>query len=92
MSRGDQRERDRAKREAKDAAGKQVQREGTPAQRNADDKAKLLAKLEAKKAKESAAAAATEKVPVLRKKVTKNNDNLDDLLNSGLARGKGKKK
>lgn len=59
MSRGDKRDRDRAKRQAKDAAkGKGAQREGTPLQRNEGDKAALEAKLAAKAAKKEAEAAA----------------------------------
>ena len=96
MSRGDQRDRDRAKRQAKEAAkNKGTQREGTPSQRNADDKNALLAKIEAKKAKKEAdaAAAANTKAPVVRKKVPKKKDDtLDDLLNAGLSAGKKKKR
>lgn len=94
MSRGDQRERDRAKRQAKDAAKKTNQREGTPAQRNQDDKAKLLAKVEAKKAKQEADAQAEQnKAKVIKKKkVQKQEDSLSDLLSAGLNVGKKKKK
>jgi len=93
MSRGDQRDRDRAKRQAKDAAKNKVkQREGTPQQRNADDKAALLAKLEAKKAKQlSESKDQVEKKPVVRKKVKKETESLDDLLSAGLTAGKKKK-
>ena len=93
MSRGDQRERDRAKRQAKEAkkSGGNT-REGTPSQRNSDDKNALLAKIEAKKAKAAADAQnqASTKAPVARKKVPKKDDNLDDLLNAGLKKGKKK--
>jgi len=94
MSRGDQRDRDRAKRQAKDAAkNKANQREGTPQQRNADDKAALLAKLEAKKAKQlSESKDQVEKKTVVRKKVKKETESLDDLLSAGLTAGKKKKK
>jgi len=94
MSRGDQRERDRAKRQAKEAAkNKSTQREGTPLQRNDNDKAALQAKIEAKKARQEAeaVAASSTKAPVARKKVAKKEDNLDDLLNAGLSKKKGKK-
>lgn len=96
MSRGDQRDRDRQKRQAKEAAkNKGQQREGTPLQRNEDDKAKLQAKIAAKKAQKEAEAAAaattTSKAPVVRKKVPKKQDaSLDDLLNAGLTKGKKK--
>ena len=92
MSRGDQRDRDRAKRQAKEAAkNKGIQREGTPQQRNADDKAALLAKLEAKKAKQlSESKDQDNKKPVVRKKVKKETESLDDLLSAGLAAGKKK--
>ena len=50
MSRGNQREVDRAKRQAKDASKNQATREGTPMQRNQDDAAKLQAKIAAKAA------------------------------------------
>jgi hypothetical protein len=86
MSRGDQRERDRQKRQAKEAAkNKGSAREGTPLQRNADDAAKLQAKIAAKAAKttdegDKGAAGA----PVVRKKVAKKSDTLDDLLSAGL--------
>mmetsp|Transcript_49270 Transcript_49270/g.73481 ORF Transcript_49270/g.73481 Transcript_49270/m.73481 type:complete len:100 (-) Transcript_49270:842-1141(-) len=99
MSRGDQRERDRAKRQAKLAKeGKNNQREGTPLQRNADDKAALAAKVAAKKAKKEAeeAAAAGAKSgsgPVKPKKAGKKKDDGLDLLDAGLAvKKKGKKK
>lgn len=89
MTRGDQRERDRAKRQAKEASkNKGTQREGTPLQRNDADKAALEAKIAAKKALKAAEAAntAATKDPVVRKKVPKKNDeNLDALLSAGLA-------
>ena len=94
MSRGNQRDTDRAKRQAKDAAkNKQNNREGTPAQRNAEDAQKLQAKLSATAAKNAEAANATPaKAPVARKKVAKKADTMDDLLSAGLAGGKKKKK
>ena len=70
----------------------QQKRDGTPAQRNQDDAAKLQAKQAAKAAKEAeeaAKAANPSKAPVVRKKVPKKkDDNLDDLLNAGLKKGK----
>jgi len=99
MSRGNQREVDRAKRQAKEAKKNQTTREGTPMQRNEDDAAKLQAKIAAKAAKEAAeqqaaggtAAGVVAAAPVVRKKVPKKEDAaLDDLLNAGL--GKAKKK
>jgi len=95
MSRGNQRERDRQKNQAKLAAkSKGDQREGTPSQRNANDKDALLAKIEAKKAAKAASADAQKntKAPVARKKVAKKDDSLDDLLNAGLTKGKKGKK
>ncbi|KAL3932205.1 MAG: hypothetical protein SGBAC_010960 [Bacillariaceae sp.] len=94
MSRGDQRDRDRAKRQAREAAKNTgIQREGTPQKRNEDDKAALLAKLEAKKAKELAGSVKQDtKQPIARKKVKKQTETLDDLLSAGLAAGKTKKK
>ena len=92
MSRGNQREVDRAKRQAKEAKKNNSNREGTPLQRNQDDAAKLQAKVAAKKAAADAKAnAGSEKAPVVRKKVPKKQDmGLDDLLNAGLAKGKKK--
>jgi len=91
MSRGNQREVDRAKRQAKDAKKNQPTREGTPLQRNQDDAAKLQAKIAAKataKATEDTAGGAAA-APVVRKKVPKKNEvGLDDLLNAGLTKGK----
>mmetsp|Transcript_86974 Transcript_86974/g.130400 ORF Transcript_86974/g.130400 Transcript_86974/m.130400 type:complete len:99 (-) Transcript_86974:314-610(-) len=98
MTRGDQRERDRAKRQAKEAAkGKGATREGTPAQRNQDDKQALLAKLEAKKAaKEAAAGQPAGKEPVKPKsaasKKPKQTNAFDDLLSAGLSKGKKTRK
>ncbi|CAJ1968641.1 unnamed protein product [Cylindrotheca closterium] len=94
MSRGDQRDRDRQKRQAREASKNNVtQREGTPQQRNADDKAALLAKLEAKKAKQLAEPLdQNANIPVPRKKGKKQSETLDDLLSAGLAVGKKKKK
>ena len=95
MARGNQRDHDRAKRQAKDAAkNKGTTREGTPLQRNDADKAALEAKIAAKKAQKAAAEAQSgdTKAPVVRKKVpTKKDDSLDDLLNAGLSKGKKKK-
>jgi hypothetical protein len=90
MSRGDQRDRDRAKREAKEAAKtKGKQREGTPQSRNQDDKVALQAKLEAKKAEQATGASVQDtQKPVARKKVKKEADDLDDLLNVGLKQKK----
>jgi hypothetical protein len=96
MSRGDQRERDRQKRQAKEAAkNKGSAREGTPLQRNENDAAKLQAKIAAKqaqKAEQDANAGNTTKAPVARKKVAKKSDNLVDLLNAGLTSGKKTRK
>ena len=99
MSRGNQREVDRAKRQAKEAKKNQATREGTPMQRNQDDAAKLQAKIAAKAAKDAAEQQQQQEAgggtgivaPVVRKKVPKKEDAaLDDLLNAGL--GKAKKK
>jgi hypothetical protein len=97
MSRGDQRDRDRAKNLAKHANQGTPQREGRPSDRNAADAVKLAAKVAAKQAQKEAealnggggAAAAAKVAP---KKVTKPKDaGLDDLLNAGLgAKKKGK--
>eukprot|EP00980_Cylindrotheca_fusiformis_P016941 scaffold5157_cov100-Cylindrotheca_fusiformis.AAC.13 len=94
MSRGDQRERDRAKRQAKEAAkAKGKQREGTPQQRNLNDKEALLAKLEAKKAKHADGQNGHDsKAAVTRKNRPKPTNDLDDLLSAGLKGGKTKKK
>merc|ERR1712238_47174 len=100
MSRGDQRERDRSKRQAKeDAKNGGNKREGTPAQRNQEDAVKLQAKLaakEAKKAEQDAVKVApppTNKgFPIPRKKVAKKTENIDDLLISGLSTASKKNK
>jgi hypothetical protein len=86
MTRGDQRDRDRQKRQAKEAGkNKGSGREGTPMQRNADDAAKLQAKLAAKAAKKADEDNGNSgKVPVARPKVAKKTDDLDDLLAAGL--------
>jgi len=94
MARGNQREQDRAKRQAKDASKDNGnKREGTPASRNDEDKAKLQAKVAAKAAKKAEDAKAEPiKASVVKKKVAKKTDNLDDLLSAGLSTKKGKKK
>jgi hypothetical protein len=102
MSRGDQRDRDRSKRQAKDAAKNIVQRDGRPAERNADDAIKLAAKVEAKKKKEAeetakaiATAAASGGAPVVvpkKKAAPKKQDNFDDLLSAGLSTSKKRAK
>lgn len=88
MSRGNQRDHDRQKRQAKEAAkNKGNNREGTPAQRNADDASKLQAKIAAKATQHTDTS--SEKAPVVRKKVpAKKSDTLDDLLSAGLTKGK----
>jgi hypothetical protein len=93
MSRGDQRERDRAKKQAKLA--KQSggsQREGRPADRNAEDKLKLEAKVAAKREKLSKEEQqqSNTKAPIVRKKKDVKNASLDDLLDAGLTKGKKK--
>mmetsp|Transcript_26698 Transcript_26698/g.75757 ORF Transcript_26698/g.75757 Transcript_26698/m.75757 type:complete len:95 (-) Transcript_26698:217-501(-) len=88
MTRGDQRERDRAKRQAKEAAkSKGAGREGTPLLRNENDKAALEAKVAAKKAQKAAEAESgtPTAAPVVRKKVPKKED-LNDLLSAGLTK------
>jgi homoserine dehydrogenase len=98
MSRGDQRDRDRAKNQAKHAGKNTVQREGQPAERNADDATKLAAKVEAKKkkeAEEAIKAAASAGAPVIvpkKKAVAKKKDNFDDLLSAGLSTTKKRAK
>lgn len=98
MSRGDKRERDRAKSQAKLAKKNNSNKEGDPLQRNASDSAALAAKVAKKKAmleeQEKAAVSASASASVVRKKVPKKADaGLDDLLNAGLSAGKkGKKK
>ena len=67
----------------------------TPLQRNADDAAKLQAKIAAKAAKKSQEEgndATGAKAPVARKKVAKKTDTLDDLLSAGLTAGKKTRK
>ena len=94
MTRGDQRERDRAKRQAKEAAkNKGNSREGTPLQRNMEDAAKLQAKIAAKQAKQSDQdqQQGNAIAPVQPKKIAKKVDNsLDDLLSAGLTKKRGK--
>jgi hypothetical protein len=98
MTRGDQRDRDRAKRQAKDAGKNTVQREGQPAERNADDATKLAAKVEAKKkkqAEEAAKVAAAGGVPIViptKKTAAQKKDNFDDLLSAGLSTTKKRAK
>lgn len=102
MTRGDQRERDRAKRQTKEASkNKTTGREGTPSARNLDDKAALQAKVAAKKAAKEAEASAgadplttttTKAAPVARKKVAKKTEILDDLLDAGLTKAKKTRK
>ena len=59
MTRGNQREIDRARAQARDAKNKPKEgREGTPAARNEADALALAAKIEAKRAKAAAEAAA----------------------------------
>jgi hypothetical protein len=95
MSRGNQREVDRAKRQAKELKKNKATRDGTPMQRNEDDAAKLQAKIAAKAAKgaEQQASADAAVAPVVRKKVPKKEDAaLDDLFNAGLGKGTKAKK
>jgi hypothetical protein len=96
MTRGDQRDRDRTKRQAKEAAkNKTTGRDGTPAQRNQDDKVALLAKLQAKKAAKEAGGTepvAAGKAPVKPKGKPKQTGALDDLLSAGLSTGKRTRK
>jgi len=64
---------------------------GDPLKRNEDDAAKLQAKVAAKKAAQEAAAGESQtKAPVVRKKVPKKTDDLDDMLSAGLTAGKKK--
>jgi hypothetical protein len=126
MSRGDKRERDRAKTQAKLAkqnkGGAKVciktcplrqfsspslsfsttyirlspssLQEGRPEDRNAADKAKLEAKIAAKKEmkeKEAQEQENSTRGPVARKKKETKKDSLDDLLDAGLTKGKKKK-
>ncbi|KAL7438712.1 hypothetical protein ACHAXM_006419 [Skeletonema potamos] len=97
MARGDQRERDRAKKQArlqKDA--KSHAKEGNPEQRNLADSAALAAKVakkaEMKKKQEEEEQRQLANKPVVAKSKAKKKeaDGLDDLLSAGL--GKGKKK
>mmetsp|Transcript_17942 Transcript_17942/g.30955 ORF Transcript_17942/g.30955 Transcript_17942/m.30955 type:complete len:100 (+) Transcript_17942:147-446(+) len=99
MARGDQRERDRAKKQARLAKeGRNAPKDGRPEQRNANDAAALAAKVakkaEMKQQQEADSAKAASNKPVVRKKTGKKKEaeNLDDLLSAGLSAGKGKKK
>lgn len=102
MTRGDQRERDRAKRQTKEASKNKTNgREGTPSERNMDDKFALQAKVAAKKAAKEAEVSAgvdpvttgtTKAAPVSRKKVAKKTEILDDLLDAGLTKAKKTRK
>jgi len=100
MTRGDQRERDRAKTLAKAGKDTSNQREGTVQAQNEGDKAALLAKVQAKRdrqakeaAEQDAAAAAAAKASAIAAKAPKKKDaGLDDLLSAGLAGDKTKKK
>eukprot|EP01083_Nonionella_stella_P132087 401532_1 len=99
MSRGDQRERDRAKNQAKlDAKKKSEGGGGNVNDRNAADKLKLEAKIAMKaaqkKADEEAAAKDAGKKVITRKKGIKKNEvaGLDDLLSAGLKKTKKKVK
>ena len=93
MTRGDQRERDRAKRQAKEASkNKGGGREGTPLIRNENDKLALEAKIAAKKAQKAVEeSTGTTKAPVVPKKETTKDGNLDDLLSVGLTKSKKSK-
>jgi len=96
MARGDQRDRDRAKKQARlQADAKNKAKEGRPEQRNASDAAALAAKVakkaEMKEQQDADAARAVANQPVARKVKKKDDAGLDDLLSAGLA-GKGKKK
>mmetsp|Transcript_17348 Transcript_17348/g.26291 ORF Transcript_17348/g.26291 Transcript_17348/m.26291 type:complete len:99 (-) Transcript_17348:2850-3146(-) len=98
MSRGDQRERDRAKNQAKQAQKlKANTKGGDPLSRNQNDKAALEEKVARKKAmqkeqEEQALKNTTTKFP-LKKKKAEAKDSLDDLLNAGISgqKKKGKK-
>mmetsp|Transcript_22773 Transcript_22773/g.27432 ORF Transcript_22773/g.27432 Transcript_22773/m.27432 type:complete len:98 (+) Transcript_22773:137-430(+) len=96
MSRGDKRERDRAKNQAKLAARQKSQSAGGDVQkRNEGDKAALEKKIAMKKAAQEAAlkdAATATKGPVPRKKKPTKDVGLDDLLSSGLSGNKKKGK
>ncbi|KAL7437089.1 hypothetical protein ACHAXH_008793 [Discostella pseudostelligera] len=95
MTRGDQRDRDRAKKQAKLQKETRSQgKEGRPEQRNLNDSAALAAKVakkaEMKQKQEEEALRASSTTPVVRKKVTtKKEEDLDALLSVGLP---GKKK
>mmetsp|Transcript_6613 Transcript_6613/g.9452 ORF Transcript_6613/g.9452 Transcript_6613/m.9452 type:complete len:98 (+) Transcript_6613:104-397(+) len=96
MSRGDKRERDRAKNQAKLASKQKSQTSsGDVQKRNESDKAALEAKVAMKKAAQEAAAKDAETVikgPVARKKKPTKDVDIDDLLNSGLSGNKKKGK
>ncbi|KAL7559894.1 hypothetical protein ACA910_005391 [Epithemia clementina (nom. ined.)] len=91
MSRGDQRERDRAKNLAKQQQ-KAKPKGGDPLHRNMNDAAALQAKVAAKQQKAAMDSGnnngASSTGPVARKKVDKKNESLDDLLSAGLKRVK----
>jgi hypothetical protein len=91
MSRGDQRERDRAKNLAK-RQPQANKREGAPAQRNESDAAALQAKIKAKKEQKTDAPPEPAKGPIPRKKVVKKKDTIDDLLSAGLTAAKKRAK
>mmetsp|Transcript_35404 Transcript_35404/g.40356 ORF Transcript_35404/g.40356 Transcript_35404/m.40356 type:complete len:101 (+) Transcript_35404:115-417(+) len=98
MSRGDQRERDRAKSQAKLAQKQNVsQKAGDLHSRNQNDKDALLNKIAAKKAmqgkleKQAAEDASIVKKPMRKKKQVKE-DSLDDIFNEALKKGKNKKR
>lgn len=98
MARGNQRDEARAKNlKKKQAEMKGAGREGTPLQRNEDDKAKLAAKIamKAERAKaddEKAAATSSIAAQGKRREKKKEAAGLDDLLSAGLDTGKKKKK
>mmetsp|Transcript_39342 Transcript_39342/g.81696 ORF Transcript_39342/g.81696 Transcript_39342/m.81696 type:complete len:97 (+) Transcript_39342:67-357(+) len=96
MSRGDQRERDRAKAQAKQAEKTKANgKSGNPLSRNLNDASALQAKVAAKQEKlksEQANAGNDGKAPVVRKKTQKKNDSVDDLLSAGLAGNKKRAK
>lgn len=97
MSRGDKRERDRAKNQAKlQAKTASKSKSGNIVDRNASDKSALEAKIarKAKQKQEEEAAAASAVTKVVRKKgagVKKVDEGLDDLLSAGLNKSKKKK-
>mmetsp|Transcript_25713 Transcript_25713/g.55324 ORF Transcript_25713/g.55324 Transcript_25713/m.55324 type:complete len:99 (-) Transcript_25713:235-531(-) len=98
MARGNQREVDQAKKQARLLKQGGKSKEGRPEQRNLNDSAALAVKVakkaEMKKAQdEEDAAKAAASGPVVRKKTKKKEPaGLDDLLSAGLSSGKGKKK